>query len=77
MAIDGVVMECASERMAAFEVQQRFLQHWGPTIDTLDYSARCRQMGEVGGNFTISLPCPRIVCRWPLGMPPGRDLPQR
>jgi phosphoserine phosphatase RsbU/P len=51
MGMDGVVMEPASERMAAFEVQQRFLQHWGPTIDTLDYSARCRQMGEVGGDF--------------------------
>ncbi len=63
MAIDGVVMECASERMAAFEVQQRFLQHWGPTIDTLDYSARCRQMGEVGGDFYdfVTLPGGRLA----------------
>jgi sigma-B regulation protein RsbU (phosphoserine phosphatase) len=63
MAIDGVVMEPASEWMAAFEVQQRFLQHWGPTIDSLDYSARCRQVGEVGGDFYdfVTLPENRLA----------------
>jgi phosphoserine phosphatase RsbU/P len=51
MATDAVVMEPAGEWVAAFEVQQRFLQHAGPGIDSLDYSGRCRQMGEVGGDF--------------------------
>jgi sigma-B regulation protein RsbU (phosphoserine phosphatase) len=63
MAIDAVVMEPASEWMAAFEVQQRFLQHWGPAMDTLDYSARCRQMGDVGGDFYdfVTLPENRLA----------------
>jgi sigma-B regulation protein RsbU (phosphoserine phosphatase) len=51
MATDAVLMEPAGEWVAAFEVQQRFLQHLGPGIDSLDYSGQCRQMGEVGGDF--------------------------
>jgi phosphoserine phosphatase RsbU/P len=51
MATDAVVMEPAGEWVAAFEVQQPFLQHSGPGIDSLDYSGQCRQMGEVGGDF--------------------------
>jgi sigma-B regulation protein RsbU (phosphoserine phosphatase) len=63
MTMDAVVMVCPTERMAAFEVQQRFLQHWGPSIDTLDYSGQCRQMGEVGGDFYdfVSLPGDRLA----------------
>jgi phosphoserine phosphatase RsbU/P len=51
MATDAVVMEPAGEWLAALEVQQRFLQHSGPGVDSLDYSGQCRQMGEVGGDF--------------------------
>jgi sigma-B regulation protein RsbU (phosphoserine phosphatase) len=51
MATDAVLREPAGEWVAAFEVQQRFLQHSGPNIDSLDYCGRCRQMGEVGGDF--------------------------
>src|ERR1700753_1524322 len=51
MTMDVAVMDCPTERVAAFEVQQRFLQHSGPGIDSLDYSGQCRQMGEVGGDF--------------------------
>jgi phosphoserine phosphatase RsbU/P len=63
MATEAVVTDCRTERMAAFEVQQRFLQHWGPGIDTLDYSGQCRQMGEVGGDFYdfVSLPGDRLA----------------
>lgn len=32
-------------------MQQRFLQHSGPGIDSLDYSGQCRQMGESRGDF--------------------------
>jgi sigma-B regulation protein RsbU (phosphoserine phosphatase) len=63
MATEAVVMDCPTERMAAFEVQQRFLEHWGPGIDTLDYSGQCRQMRKVGGDFYhfVSLPEDRLA----------------
>src|ERR1700733_1969783 len=62
MATDAVVREPAGEWVAAFEVQQRFLEHSGPGIDSLDYSGQCRQMGEVGGDFYnfVSLPENRL-----------------
>jgi hypothetical protein len=72
MATDAVVMEPAGEWVAAFEVQQRFLQHSGPNIDSLDYSGRCRQMGEVGGDFYNFVTSLGIGWRWPLGMLPAR-----
>ena len=63
MTMDAVVLDCPTERVAAFEVQQRFLQHWGPGLDTLDYSGQCRQMGEVGGDFYdfVRLPGDRLA----------------
>jgi sigma-B regulation protein RsbU (phosphoserine phosphatase) len=35
---------------AASDVQQRFMRRAAAPLDTLDYSARCRQMHEVGGD---------------------------
>jgi phosphoserine phosphatase RsbU/P len=63
MATDAVLREPAGEWVAAFEVQQRFLQHAGPSIDSLDYSGCCRQMGEVGGDFYnfVTLPGNRLA----------------
>jgi sigma-B regulation protein RsbU (phosphoserine phosphatase) len=63
MATDALVMEPAGEWVAAFEVQQRFLQHSGPGIDSLDYSGQCRQMGEVGGDFYnfVTIPGNRLA----------------
>jgi sigma-B regulation protein RsbU (phosphoserine phosphatase) len=63
MAVSAVVMEPAGEWVAALEVQQRFLQHSGPNIDSLDYSGRCRQIGEVGGDFYnfVTIPGNRLA----------------
>jgi sigma-B regulation protein RsbU (phosphoserine phosphatase) len=63
MATDAIVREPAGEWVAAFEVQQRFLQHLGPCIDSLDYSGQCRQMGEVGGDFYnfVTIPGNRLA----------------
>jgi phosphoserine phosphatase RsbU/P len=63
MAMDAVAMEPAGEWVAAYEVQQRFLQHSGPGIDSLDYSGECRQMGEVGGDFYnfVTIPGNRLA----------------
>jgi sigma-B regulation protein RsbU (phosphoserine phosphatase) len=63
MVTDAVAMEPAGEWVAAYEVQQRFLQHSGPGIDSLDYSGECRQMGEVGGDFYnfVTIPGNRLA----------------
>jgi phosphoserine phosphatase RsbU/P len=50
MPMDAIVMKTSSEWTAACEVQQRFMQHLGPTIDRLDYSALCRQAQILGGD---------------------------
>ncbi len=52
------VVETCSEWMAASEVQQRFLQYLEPAIDTLSYSARCRQVRELGGDAYDFVPLP-------------------
>jgi sigma-B regulation protein RsbU (phosphoserine phosphatase) len=50
MLTDTVMMEAGSEWAIACEVQQRFMQRLDPEIDTLDYSAQCRQAHELGGD---------------------------
>jgi phosphoserine phosphatase RsbU/P len=57
------VVETCSEWTAASEVQQRSLQYLEPAIDTLSYSARCRQVRELGGDayYFVSLPHNRLA----------------
>ena len=50
MPSDAVVMETWSEWATACEVQQRFMQHLSPAFDNLTYSARFRQVRELGGD---------------------------
>jgi len=45
-----VEIETCSELTAASEVQQRSLRYLEPAIGTLSYSARCRQVRELGGD---------------------------
>ncbi len=63
MATHAVVTEPAGEWVAAFEAQQRFPQHAGPGIDSLDYTGQCRNLGEVGGDFYnfVTLPGNRLA----------------
>ena len=58
MPAEAMIMESSAEWIAAYEVQQRFMQHTGATIDTLSYSARCRQVGELGGDCYHFVPLP-------------------
>jgi sigma-B regulation protein RsbU (phosphoserine phosphatase) len=58
MPADAVAMETFGEWIAAYEVQQRFMQHRGASIDSLSYSARCRQVGELGGDCYDFVPLP-------------------
>ena len=50
MESDAVVMEDRREWATACDVQQRFMQRLAPTIDDVDYGAKCRQAHELGGD---------------------------
>jgi sigma-B regulation protein RsbU (phosphoserine phosphatase) len=50
MASNASVMDSHLEWAIARDVQQRFMQHPVQPVDTLDYSARCRQVNDVGGD---------------------------
>jgi sigma-B regulation protein RsbU (phosphoserine phosphatase) len=75
MPRDAVVMETSSEWTAACEVQQRFMRHLSPTTDTLDYSAQCRQMHELGGDFYDFVPLPKNRLALAVGDASGKGLP--
>lgn len=74
MASAAVVMELSSEWTAACAVQQRFMQNLGPMAGTLDYSARCRQMHELGGDFYDFLPLPGNRLAMAVGDASGKGL---
>jgi len=74
MASDAVVMELSSEWTAACEVQQRFMQHLGPTIGAPDHSARCRQVHELGGDFYDFVPLPDNRLALAVGDASGKGL---
>jgi sigma-B regulation protein RsbU (phosphoserine phosphatase) len=46
----AVMTEAYSQLAAACEVQQRFMQQRELAVDTLSYSAQCRQLDELGGD---------------------------
>ena len=56
MTANAVLMETPSEWQSASEIQQRFMQHPRPVVDSLDYSARCRQTYALGGDFYDFVP---------------------
>ena len=74
MPADAVVMESFGEWIAAYEVQQRFMQHRGTTIDTLSYGARCRQVGELGGDCYDFVPLPHNRLALAVGDASGKGL---
>jgi phosphoserine phosphatase RsbU/P len=74
MSRNAAVMETSSEWTAAREVQQRFMRRLGPIIDTLDYSARCRQVQELGGDFYDFLPVPDSRLALAVGDASGKGL---
>jgi sigma-B regulation protein RsbU (phosphoserine phosphatase) len=50
------------------------MQHSGPTIDTLSYSARCRQVGELGGDCYDFAPLPHNRLAIAVGDASGKGL---
>lgn len=75
MAACAVLMETPSEWTSAWQVQQRFMQRSRPTVDGLEYSARCRQVNAVGGDFYDFLPLANDQLAVAVGDASGKGLP--
>jgi phosphoserine phosphatase RsbU/P len=58
MTTDAVIVDVSHDWAIACDVQQRFMQGPDRAIDTLDYSAHCRQMQAIGGDCYDFLPLP-------------------
>ena len=69
-----VVLDVSRDWTTACDVQERFMQHAGPTIDTLRYSARCRQVRALGGDFYDFVPLPHNRLALAVGDASGKGL---
>lgn len=56
MMTDQMVVDVSQEWVLACDVQQGFMQTPGPVSDSLDYSARCRQIRALGGDCYSFVP---------------------
>jgi sigma-B regulation protein RsbU (phosphoserine phosphatase) len=74
MTSDTVVLDVTRDWTTACDVQERFMQHAGPTVDTLSYSARCRQVRALGGDFYDFLPLPHNRLALAVGDASGKGL---
>lgn len=74
MTSDTVVLDVSRDWATACDVQERFMQHAGPTIETLSYSARCRQVRALGGDFYDFIPLPHHGLALAVGDASGKGL---
>lgn len=58
MGAEALQLENCLDWSTAREVQQRFMKDLAPPIDSLDYSALCRQMRQLGGDCYGFVPLP-------------------
>jgi len=72
---DASVMENHREWATARDVQKRFMQHLAPAIDTLDYSGRCRQVNDLGGDCYDLVPFGESGLALAVGDASGKGLP--
>ncbi len=56
MTTDALVTDVSWDWAIACDVHQQFMQNLDPAIDTVDSSARCRQVHEVGGDCRDFVP---------------------
>jgi phosphoserine phosphatase RsbU/P len=74
MTTDALVMDVSQDWATACDVQQRFMQRPGPTIDALSYSARCRQVRALGGDCYDFLPLEHNRLALVIGDASGKSL---
>jgi len=74
MTNDTVVLDVSRDWVTACDVQERFMQHAGPALDSLSYSARCRQVRALGGDFYDFVPLPHDCLALAIGDASGKGL---
>jgi serine phosphatase RsbU (regulator of sigma subunit) len=76
MTTHDVVVDVSQDWVLACDVQRRFMQGLGRSSDSVDYSARCRQVRALGGDCYDFMPFANDRLRWSLGMPPAKASPR-
>ena len=74
MASDEMVVDVSRDWATACGVQQRFMQGSNRAIDNLEYSARCRQVLELGGDCYEFLALPQNRLAVTVGDASGKGL---
>jgi len=74
MASDEMVVDVSRDWATACDVQQRFMQGSNRPIDNLEYSARCRQVLELGGDCYEFVPLPQNRLAVTVGDASGKGL---
>lgn len=70
-----MVIDVSRDWAAACDVQERFLQIPGATMDALSYSARCRQVRALGGDCYDFIPLPENRLAFSVADACGKGLP--
>lgn len=74
MPTESTMLDVSEDWAVACDVQQRFMESSKPAIDTLVYSARCRQLRALGGDFYDLLPRERNRLALAIGDASGKSL---
>ncbi len=74
MTSDAFIVDVTQDWAIACDVQQRFMEHQSPGIDNVTYSARCRQVRELGGDFYDLVPLPHNRLALAVGDASGKGL---
>lgn len=74
MTSNTLLLDVSREWAIACDVQQRFMQGLDPEIDTLDCSARCRQVYELGGDCYDFMPLANKRLALTIGDASGKGL---
>jgi phosphoserine phosphatase RsbU/P len=74
MATETLVMDVSDDWVAASEMQRQ-LMHSGSEIESLSYSASCRQLRELGGDFYDCVPLAEHRFAFAIGDACGKGLP--
>jgi len=74
MTSDTIVLDVSRDWVTACDVQERFMQRTGPAVDSLSYSARCRQVRALGGDFYDFMPLPHDCLALAVGDASGKGL---
>lgn len=74
MTTDTMILDVSEDWAVACDVQQRFMEHPKPAIHALSYSARCRQLRALGGDYYDFLPLAHDRLALAIGDASGKSL---